>query len=365
MPRRHPSNTARRLPPPEPDVPRQRRRGLRFAVLGLAAVALFGLGVLTGARVLTGDDPAACAERYRYVNATFACGVQPVIGKGGYVALRSRLVTLGQAEVAAGRASAISVYFRDLRNGPVFGINELATFAPASLLKLPLAIAFLNAEENLPGFIERRVTYSGGLEPPVQTIPTKANVQAGHEYTLATLLRNTLEYSDNVSYLILRQYIRGIDGGEPLFRQTYQELGIIPPDGMMDQTVNVQGYASLLRQLYNATYLRPDLSELALSWLARSDFRDALVAGVPAGVAVAHKFGERAATDGSGRPLVEFHDCGIVYYPGNPYLLCVMTRGEELPELIEIVRGISQRVYEEVDARRIAPTGATWSTLRR
>ena len=37
----------------------------------------------------------------------------------------------------------ISVYFRDLNNGPLFGINEKERFTPASLLKVPLMIAVL------------------------------------------------------------------------------------------------------------------------------------------------------------------------------------------------------------------------------
>jgi len=118
----------------------------------------------------------------------------------------------------------------------------------------------------------------------------------------------------------------------------------------------------LLRQLYNATYLRPDLSELALSWLAQSTFRDALVAGVPPGTVVAHKFGERVAVDPqTGRELAQLHDCGVGYFPENPYVLCVMTRGSELGELMQVVREISQRVYQEVDGRRMATTGAPWS----
>jgi beta-lactamase class A len=359
-----PTNLAR---PAQVDSDRRREPqpsgGGRVAAFGIAGALLFGLGVFAGVSVVTDGEHRRCAERYTYVNTTFACGVQPLLGKGGYLGLRQRLAAHGDAEVAAGRASAVAVFFRDLRNGPTFGINELAAFAPASLLKLPLVFAYLNGEESVPGFIERTVAYGGGLNAPAQTIPPAESVQAGRDYEIQTLLRNTLVYSDNLSYLILRQYIRDTQDGEALVQQTYRELGIIPPEGMTDHTVSVHGYASLFRQLYNATYLRPDLSELALSWLARSQFDDALVAGVPAGVVVAHKFGERVATDTeTGNRLAEFHDCGIVYYPENPYVLCVMTRGTELGTLVELVRGISKQVYEEVDARRAAPTGAGWAT---
>jgi beta-lactamase class A len=297
-------------------------------------------------------DWSDCARRYTYVNAAFVCGVQPVLGKGAYLGLRQELVARIEAVVAEGRARDVAIFFRDLQNGPTFGINELSSFAPASLLKLPMVFAYLIGEESNPGFIDRTLTYSGDLTAPAQSIPPAVTVQPGREYKIRTLLANTLIYSDNLSYLILRRYIRSLRDGEVLAQQTFRELGIIPPQGMTDHFVSVHGYASLFRQLYNATYLTPELSELTLSWLARSEFKDGLVAGVPAGTVVAHKFGERMEGPGGGEPLVELHDCGIVYYPQNPYSLCVMTRGTELRELLELVQEISSRVYREVNARR-------------
>jgi beta-lactamase class A len=334
----------------------------RRAAFGLAGLLVFGLGVLAGVFALTDFEHRRCASRYAYINTVFACGVQPILGKGAYIDLRSRLLRHLEGEIAAGRLRDAGIFFRDLRNGPTFGINELSAFAPASLLKLPLVFAYLNGEESVPGLIKRTVTYDGGFTAPAQSIRPAVSIEAGREYTLETLLANTLVYSDNLSYLILRQYIRDTGDGEKLVEQTYRELGIIPPEGMTDHTVSVHGYASLFRQLHNATYLTPDLSELALSWLARSAFTEGLAAGVPPGIVVAHKFGERSAPDDeTGSRVVEFHDCGIVYFPQNPYVLCVMTRGTDLDPLVETVRAISMRVYEAVAARRKAPTGASWN----
>jgi hypothetical protein len=86
------------------------------------------------------------------------------------------------------------------------------------------------------------------------------------------------------------------------------------------------------------------MSEKALSYLAETTFDKGLVAGVPEAVAVAHKFGEAGREDGS----LQFHDCGIVYYPGRPYILCVMTRGGSFEPLYAAVADISRTVYEEV-----------------
>ncbi len=80
-----------------------------------------------------------------------------------------------------------------------------------------------------------------------------------------------------------------------------------------------------------------------------------VVAGVPSTVDVAHKFGERTtlASDTESTETKQLHDCGIVYFPENPYLLCVMTRGTDFKVLEGIISDISRMVYEEVDSRRL------------
>lgn len=52
---------------------------------------------------------------------------------------------------------------------------------------------------------------------------------------------------------------------------------------------------------------------------------------------------------GVSRGAKQFHDCGIVYHPANPYLLCVMGRGEDFWELTKSVADVSRIVYEEVE----------------
>ena len=63
---------------------------------------------------------------------------------------------------------------------------------------------------------------------------------------------------------------------------------------------------------------------------------------------VAHKFGVRNL---DAETLKQFHDCGIVYYPDHPYLICIMTRAKDLDDGIQFLREVSRRVYEEVDSK--------------
>ena len=60
-------------------------------------------------------------------------------------------------------------------------------------------------------------------------------------------------------------------------------------------------------------------------------------------IPVAHKFGERELPNAD-----QLHDCGIVYVPKHPYLLCVMTRGDSLTNLTTVIAGLSEVVYNDV-----------------
>ncbi|MEK7356074.1 MAG: serine hydrolase, partial [Bdellovibrionota bacterium] len=52
-----------------------------------------------------------------------------------------------------GLAGTISVYYRDLNNGPTFGIDSQELFTPASLLKVPVMIAVQRRAEEDPKLI--------------------------------------------------------------------------------------------------------------------------------------------------------------------------------------------------------------------
>jgi beta-lactamase class A len=83
-----------------------------------------------------------------------------------------------------------------LRNGPWFGINETNDFAPASLMKLPVAIAYMKWSEYLPSI--KDASFSGVVDSEnSQNIPPDKSVDAGKSYTLDELISMSLAYSDN------------------------------------------------------------------------------------------------------------------------------------------------------------------------
>lgn len=247
--------------------------------------------------------------------------------------------------LSEGRVSALSLYFRDLDNGPAFGIEGDAPFRPASLLKLPVMMAYLKKHENDPGILSQRLSLDPMKEPPVQAYPPYSPLQPGREYTVDELLRAMIAHSDNNAVNTLL----GAMSEEDFFR-VYEDLGLrIPNVRDIDDPIGVREYARFLRILYNASYLTKDLSQRALEYLAATAFDAGLKAGLPPAVPVAHKFGESWRGGGSERQL---HDCGIVYHRRTPYILCVMTRGTDMRAMAAAIAEVSALVYREVDGPR-------------
>lgn len=239
-------------------------------------------------------------------------------------------------------AEKISVYFRDLNNGPWIGVNEREKFIPASLLKVPLMMTYLKKAEKDPAIFKKKYTYKKSAfgisttQKYLSITPLKDN----SEYTVDELIRRMIVNSDNESLFILSN---NIDVKEQ--SQLYSKLGFPVPENVTSslEFISPRNIGSFFRVLYNATYLNEEMSEKALQLLTETDFDRGIVAGVPKGVVVAQKYGEREENGN-----LELHDCGIIYFPEHPYILCIMTEGSDYDSLSTIIKDISRLTYEQV-----------------
>lgn len=162
------------------------------------------------------------------------------------------------------------------------------------------------------------------------------------------MLERMIVESDNNAFALLYQNIN-----EKELKEVYTDLGLSIPENEKENLtdfMSVKAYASFFRVLYNSSYLNREMSEKALEWLTRSTFSLGLRAGVPETIPIAKKFGERNFSDDTFDPnsLKEIHDCGIVYYPDHPYLLCVMTKGKDYEKLASVIKDISKIVFKKV-----------------
>jgi len=242
--------------------------------------------------------------------------------------------------------SDISIYYRDLNNGPWVGINEQELFSPASLIKVPLLIGYLKSADIDPKILERTLTTPALLNYTDQNFIPTNKLSSNTEYTVLELLRQMIQQSDNNAYDML---LSAFDNNELI--EIYQELGVDISRAKTDPAGNIltlRNYASFFRILYNSTYLSPVMSEKALFILSATNFENGIDGGIPNNVLTAHKFGERLYVKTGEKQL---HDCGIVYATIKPYLLCIMTRGTDFYELSKAIQEVSRITYSFVTSK--------------
>jgi beta-lactamase class A len=275
-----------------------------------------------------------------YINPLLDCPGHPEDPPPKVAELEEEVTTLLEREHKAGHLQSSAVYYRDLNNGPTFGIDEDILFTGASLLKVPVMIACFKKMEEEPGFGRQTLKFDPAkhvIQGVTQNIQPQDSLVPGQSYSIENLIEHTIRFSDNsAAKMVLSQLSIEV-------ATVFKEMGIQVRDVDGEVMVSVKSYASLFRILYNSTYLNRKYSSRALELLGNTQFNAGLPAGVPAEIPVSHKYGERKLGE-----LKQFHDCGIVYAPTRPYLLCVMTRGRDFNELIRVVADVSKTVYTQV-----------------
>ncbi|HIJ95752.1 MAG TPA: serine hydrolase [Desulfuromonadales bacterium] len=237
----------------------------------------------------------------------------------------------------------ISVYYRDLLDGPWIGINEYQEFNPASMMKVPVMIAWLKRAETRPTELKRTYIFDGKKDMTnLQSIKPAQTISPGKPYTVEELLHYMLRYSDNNAAALLYFNLKAEELNEVLDSMDVNNI----PD-TENNSISVTGYSGFFRILYNATYLNRTMSEKALELLSFEDFPQGFAAGVPKSTLMATKFGESEPQEaGAGKQLHEF---GIVYHPKGHYILGVMTQGNDFTRQAAVIRDISSMVYSEVN----------------
>jgi len=286
-------------------------------------------------------------KNYKFINPLLECDSNNISRDKNLDFLKNKLELFVNEQIKTNPdISFTSIYYRDLNNGPWIGINERELFSPASLIKVPLLITYYKLAENNPDILDNKIVNTELFNPKDQNIVPEITLSQSQEYTVSELLDRMIIYSDNQAYDLL---LKNIDNRKLI--ETYNNLGVDISLGFENPNGNilsVKQYASFFRILFNASYLSKDMSEKTMGLLSRVKFSQALVAGVPSNILVAHKFGERQYTDTGEKQL---HDCGIIYLPNKPYLLCIMTRGKNIPIEENFVKQISSMVYQNISGQ--------------
>jgi beta-lactamase class A len=325
--------------------------------VGLGLIFL-GVGVLSGwllrgeyGKPVVKSDTNQQALRlagYTFVSPLLVCDTSLSDTAPELVTLKSVIEEVVSTSQKNKVVTATSVYFRDLKTGQEVIVNGEERFFPASLKKIPLMMKLYREAQSRPESLQEKRLLTGNQDFNVgAAIPPKSVPVYGKSYSQDELISYMVKYSDNISFQVLLNAL-----GEEKFNKVFTDLKLFYPDTVVsiNDYITPFQFSLFFRTLYNATYLSAEYSERALKLLSETDFNDGIVAGVPKGVAVSHKFGVGVVNQQDGTARGELHDCGIVYQQDNPYLLCVMTKSEaEIAKVTGVIARISSVVYRAAE----------------
>lgn len=231
-----------------------------------------------------------------------------------------------------------SFYFEYLPDGTSIRIGADQQLTAASLIKVPLVMNLFRAAEL--GRIN--------LDAPVTVTADELDNAYGDLYkrgpgftlTLRQAAQYALRDSDNTATRVIYNHVKD------LLQYDEQSLARLDIDQNMEDgqaVINARSYSSVLKGLYFSAYLSNGHSQEILHYLSQSSATNRLVKKLPDGVQVAHKVGVYNANWAES-------DCGIVYVPKRPYVLCIMVA---LPEeqADAFIAQVSKDVYDFVTSQ--------------
>ena len=328
----------------------------KYIFTGISFLVFIGIGTSIGyfwgfnveRKVLTADLNIIHPLRdhttsYKFIYPLLAYVIPPADQEAGLTLLKNNISDFVNSEKNNGLSDA-SVFFYDLNRGRWVGFNERQKYNPASMLKVVIMVSYLKESESNPSILDKKLVYQSDTDAMLKKdfFNSLSDLQVNSVYAVKDLIEKMITDSDNGAEMLLFNSIDKKD-----LNAIYNALNIESPDNVAaDFTISPRAYSLFFRIIYSSTYLSRDLSEKALSILAKTTFDDGIVAGLPTNLVVSHKFGQYVESNNSKVESIELHDCGIVYYPANPYFLCVMKRRNNLDEPKNVIKNISSLVYE-------------------
>lgn len=241
----------------------------------------------------------------------------------------------------------VSIYFEYLPTGANISVNKDEEIWPASLIKIPVAMAMMKKVESGKWSYDNELVILD--EDKDSGFGVLYKEETGTTMTIRKLLEESLINSDNTAHLVL---LRNLDSSE--IEDIYNHLGLddIVADAKkkssqdVDNRITAKRYSTFFRSLYNSTYFLPENSQRFLDILEKAP--DAYLSfGLPEEIKFVHKTGIRVEEAVNA-------DAGIIYAKDRPYLLTVMIqKRDKIPEndnkkVEEVFKDISAEIYKYV-----------------
>jgi len=220
------------------------------------------------------------------------------------------------------------VYFEDLTTKDSFEINGSRKFTAASLIKLPVMLAFYKEAEkgniNLDQIYKLQATDIRGGAGSLQYKP------AGYSISYRKMIELMGQQSDNTAFNIISRTL-----GATKIQAVIENLGMRNTSFAENET-SPEDIGIFFRKLYSEKVLTNENRNELLNFLTNTIWEDRIPAGLPKGIKVAHKIGTEVGV---------ISDAGIIFAP-KPYILVIISENVNEIEAKKVLPEISKKIFE-------------------
>jgi beta-lactamase class A len=257
-------------------------------------------------------------------------------------------------QLIASSGAEVAIAYRTLDGKTELFLDADKSFHAASTMKVPVMIELFRQARNGALSLDQPLTIRNEFRSIVDGSPyhlsegddsdTEVYAAVGKTLTLRQLCELMITVSSNFAANLLIDRL-GVDN----IRRTVTALGA---DGMqvlrgvedqqafdkgMNNTTTARGLLVLLDRIAHGQAVDAKADAEMIEILKRQKFNDAIPAGVPVGVPVAHKTGNITRIH---------HDAAIVFAP-QPYVLVLLVRGiDDQKTSAALMADLSRVIYE-------------------
>ena len=271
----------------------------------------------------------------------------------GHQSMPQPLDTAAVRRIVDASGAEVAVAFRMLDGSGEMFIEPDKPFHAASTMKIPVMIELFRQVAAGQVSLDDQLTIRNEFRSIVDGSTYALSVEddsdrevyaaVGRTMTLRQLCELMITVSSNFATNLLIEKL-----GVEKIRATVTRLGA---DGMqvlrgveddkafqkgLNNSTTARGLLILLERIANGKAVDPTSDAKMVEILKRQKFNEGIPAGVPRGIAVAHKTGNITRIN---------HDAAIVYAP-RPYVLVVLVRGiEDEKKSAAVIAEISRALY--------------------
>ncbi len=238
-------------------------------------------------------------------------------------------------EITKEKKGFYSIYYKDLKTGKTFGIDETQINTGASVNKVPIIAALYLLDKEGKVELDDRITIQ---ENDVQDYGTGSirYQKMPQTYSLRNLARLALKESDNTAAHVIEIRI-----GEENVQKLVNSWGMHQTN-MVENKTTVYDMSLLFEKIYNGQITDAANTKELLEFMSETNFEDRIPKELPTDIKTYHKTGDEEGY---------VHDLGLIQTEKGIYYLGVMTSdvGGREEETKNVIAEISKKVFESVE----------------